>query len=245
MGPQCKTRQLSRQDSERDHVDQPTVLIIADDPEFSRLVSGRWQTERSVPAFAVSSGHLRTGFHSDAFDLAIVGPIHKSGLRPLLDELDRASRPVILVSDHAQTAASIRAELPRVLVLRQYEAWTDTLVLIATEALRRADAVARAQRAEESNAVLRRHAVLGQYVLDMRHSMNNALTSVLGNSELLLLEPGALAAEARAQIDTIRHMALRMHEILQRFSSLEKEMTVVQSQAEKECTPQLKAAAGR
>ena len=80
----------------------------------------------------------------------------------------------------------------------------------------------------------------------MRHSINNALTSVLGNSELLLLEPGTLAAEARSQIDTIRHMALRMHEILQRFSSLEKEMTVVQSQADKERTPpQARAAAGR
>jgi signal transduction histidine kinase len=231
--------------SEGDYVDQPTVLIIADDPEFSRLVSGRWQAERVVPAFAVMSGDLRSGFQADAFDLAIVGPIHKGRLRPLLEELDRASRPVILVSDHAQTAASIRTELPRVLVVRQYEAWTDTLVLIASEALRRAEAVARALRAEESNAVLRRHAILGQYVLDMRHSLNNALTSVLGNSELLLLEPGALAAEARAQIDTIRHMALRMHEILQRFSSLEKEMTVVASQADKERSHQAAAAAGR
>jgi len=140
------------------------------------------------------------------------------------------------------TARHIRAELPRILVVRQYEAWTDTLVLLATEALRRAEAVARARRAEETNGILRRHAVLGQYVLDMRHSMNNALTSVLGNSELLLLEPGALAAEAHAQIDTIRHMALRMHEILQRFSSLEKEMTVVQSEARRE--PRARAAVG-
>ena len=125
-------------------MDQPTVLIITDDPEFSRLVSGRWQTERIVPAFAFMSGDLRSGFHPDAFDLAIVGQIHKSGLRPLLEELDRSSRPVILVSDHGQTAAAIRVELPRVLVVRQYEAWTDTLVLIATEVLRRAEAVARA-----------------------------------------------------------------------------------------------------
>ena len=225
-------------------MDQPTVLIIADDPEFSRLVSGRWQTERSVPAFAFMSGDLRAGLRPDAFQLAIVGPIHKGGLRPLLDELDRTSRPVILVSDHGKTAAAIRAALPRVLVVRQYEAWTDTLVLIATEALRRAEAIARAERAEETNVTLRRYAILGQYVLEMRHSMNNALTSILGNSELLLLEPGTLAAEARAQIDTIRHMALRMHEILQRFSSLEKEMTVAQSQAEKERPPQVRAAAG-
>ncbi|HXY52404.1 MAG TPA: histidine kinase dimerization/phospho-acceptor domain-containing protein [Terriglobales bacterium] len=223
-------------------MDQPTVVIISDDAEFSRLISGRWQTERIVPALRVMSADLGPGFDPDLFDLAIVGPAVADAVRPLLEVLDRTGRPVILVSDCAATAWSVRAELPRILVVRQYEAWTDTLVLLATEALRRAEAVARAQRAEESNSILRRHAVLGQYVLDMRHSMNNALTSVLGNSELLLLEPGGLAPEARAQIDTIRHMALRLHEILQRFSSLEKEMTVVQSEVRRE--PRARAAVG-
>lgn len=215
-------------------MDQPTVAIISDDEEFSRLISGRWQAERIVPAFTVMSPALRPGFDPGIFDLAIVGPASGDAVRPVLELLERTGRPVIFVSDRAPTARCVRAELPRILVVRQYEAWTDTLVLVATAALGRAEAIARARRAEESNAVLRQHAVLGQYVLDMRHSMNNALTSVLGNSELLLLEPGTLTAEARTQIDTIRHMALRMHEILQRFSSLEKEMTVVQSQAQRE-----------
>jgi len=223
-------------------VDQPTVVIISDDAEFSRLISGRWQTERIIPALKVMSADLGPGLDCDTFDLAILGPVAADAVRPLLEGLDRTGRPIIVVSDCAATARSIRTELPRILVVRQYEAWTDTLVLLATEVLRRAEAVARARRAEETNGILRRHAVLGQYVLDMRHSMNNALTSVLGNSELLLLEPGALAAEARAQIDTIRHMALRMHEILQRFSSLEKEMTVVQSEVRRE--PRARAAVG-
>jgi len=46
----------------------------------------------------------------------------------------------------------------------------------------------------------------------------------------------------RSQIETIRHMALRMHEILQRFSSLEKELKVVSLQAAKEEKPQSAAA---
>ena len=68
-------------------------------------------------------------------------------------------------------------------------------------------------------------------MLEMRHSLNNALTSVLGNSDLLLLEPGSFSAQTRAQIETIRNMTLRIHEIMQRFSSLEKEMNVVAQQA--------------
>jgi len=80
-------------------------------------------------------------------------------------------------------------------------------------------------------------------MIEMRHTLNNALTSVLGNAELLLLEPGTFSAGVRSQIDTIRNMALRMHEILQRFSSLEKEMTFAEKQAAKERNSQSRATA--
>jgi hypothetical protein len=62
-------------------------------------------------------------------------------------------------------------------------------------------------------------------MLDMRINVNNALTTLLGNAELLSLEAG-LPSNIRAQADTIRNMALRLHEIFQRFSSLDKELGV-------------------
>jgi uncharacterized coiled-coil DUF342 family protein len=40
--------------------------------------------------------------------------------------------------------------------------------------------------------------------------------------------------QAREQIETIRDMTLRIHEVMQRFSSLEKEMNVAAQQAERE-----------
>ena len=80
-------------------------------------------------------------------------------------------------------------------------------------------------------------------MLEMRHTFNNALTSVLGNSELLLLEAGSLSAESRSQLATIRNMSLRMHEILQRFSSLEKELCIVEKQAERETKAETRLAA--
>jgi signal transduction histidine kinase len=92
----------------------------------------------------------------------------------------------------------------------------------------------RAHLAEQANRALERQAVLGRYILEQRHTLNNALTSVLGNSELLLAEPGSLSAASRSQLDTIRHMALRIHEILQRFSSLEKELSCVAKPLERE-----------
>jgi hypothetical protein len=47
---------------------------------------------------------------------------------------------------------------------------------------------------------------------------------VLGNAELMLLEPGTFSAEVRDQLATIHTMALRIHDIVQRFSSMESEM---------------------
>jgi hypothetical protein len=58
-----------------------------------------------------------------------------------------------------------------------------------------------------------------------------------------LLEPKTLSAGARSQIETVRNMALRMHEILQRFSSLEKELTVIERQTEKANTSKAQKAA--
>src|SRR5207302_8912327 len=105
---------------------------------------------------------------------------------------------------------------------------------------RRVEAAHRAKRAETVATATNRQATLGRYMLDARHGFNNALTSVLGNAELLLLEPGVLPERMREQIDTIHSMALRLHEMMQRFSSLESEMhfTERESQSENRGTSQ-------
>src|SRR5580700_7113508 len=180
-------------------VDQPTVLVISDDVEFSRSITARWQMERHVPTFTMLSGDLWPR-SIDNFAVAIVGPL--------------------------------RRELLSVFLCN--ENWLNVLVPAAGEAVLRARAETRARVAEEACATLDRQAMLGRYMLEMRHGLNNALTSLLGNSDLLLIEPGSLSAQARAQIETIRNMTLRIHEVLQRFSSIEKEMNVVAQQVERD-----------
>jgi len=220
-------------------VDTPTVLIISDEADFSRRVTARWQMERNVPTFTLLSGDLWPRFAVDVFDVAIVGELRRDLLSVVLEPLHSAGQPVFCVCRNAATAQLIRERWPRISILRPTESletphWLDTLVLAASEAVYRSRAENRARTAELTCAALERQATLGRYMLEMRHSLNNALTSVLGNSDLLLLEPGSLSAQTRAQIETIRNMTLRIHEIMQRFSSLEKEMNVVAQQAERD-----------
>jgi signal transduction histidine kinase len=215
-------------------VDTQTVLIISDDVEFSRRITARWQMERNVPTFTVLSGELWPRFAADVFDVAIVGPLRRDLLSVVLEPLHSTSQPIFCLCADAPTAQLVRERWPRVNILHPSEHWLETLVLAGAEAVHRSRSEARARAMELSCMTLQREATLGRYMLEMRHSMNNALTSVLGNSDLLLLEPGSLSAQTRSQIETIRNMTLRIHEIMQRFSSLEKEMNVVAQQAVKD-----------
>jgi signal transduction histidine kinase len=226
------------------NVDQPTALIISHDADFSRRVTARWQMERAVPTFTLLSGDLWPRFVVDTFDVAIVGDLRRDLLSVVLEPLHSTAQPIFCVCRDRQTAQLVRDRWPRISILRHDENWLEVLVPAACEAMHRARAEARARAAEITCAVLERQATLGRYMLEMRHNLNNALTSVLGNSDLLLLEPGTLSAPARAQIETIRNMTLRIHEVLQRFSSLEKEMNVAAIQAEQDSGKSFAAAAG-
>ncbi len=210
------------------------VLIIADDADFTRSLIGRWQMERAVPAFTQVTSELWTPAVQAGYGLTVLGPIAPARLDGILSSLEAQHALGLLVTDDGSRVQDVRAAHPRILVFRQYDGWVDTLVLLAAEMLRRLEVLSQLRRAEQAAANDHRHATLGRYMLEMRHSFNNALTSVLGNAELLLLEPGAVSAQVREQIDTIHSMALRMHEIMQRLASLEAEMNCTEKSSQNE-----------
>ena len=215
-------------------MNQPTVVIVSDDPEFSSAVSSRWQQERGAPAFTLVSGDLCQGLAPETFDLAIVGNVRADLQLSVIKTLEQLGKPVLQVCDEGSTGTKAGDKSFRLMVLPRQAGWLETLPLLASEVLRRCEAFTRLRRAEQTNAVIERQAALGRYMIDMRHNLNNALTSILGNSELLLLDSDLLSGQPYSQIETIRNMALRMNEILQRFSSLEKELNVAARQSERE-----------
>jgi signal transduction histidine kinase len=224
-------------------VSQPSVLIVSDEADCAPTIMARWQTERSVPAFLLTTAPLWSESLLAACDITLIAGV-KQVVVPLFKKVEESGKPAILLVSDAIDLPRVRSQFPRLMLVREHEGWVDVLVALAAETLRRLDANARARRAEQALAAAEAHAMLGRYILEMRHSINNALTSVLGNSELMLLEPGAFSAQVRDQLATIHTMAMRIHDVVQRFSSLESEIKfAAKSQSEMKVAPPTLAAA--
>jgi hypothetical protein len=217
-------------------VKPPSVLIVTDDPEFARVLVSRWQGERIVPEITVATSDVWRSGGASRHDLIIVGLIcgdRRSSILSLL--CSPRNEPAIYVASDESEASALHASCPQLLIVQHRDEWIGMLIPLAHEALRRVEAVSRAHRAERLALESQGHATLGRYMLEMRPNINNALTSVLGNADLLLLEPGQAAEDTREQIQTIHTMTLRLNEIMQRFSSLACEMRA----GEKDFQPQV------
>ncbi len=212
------------------------VLILTDETDFARLLTACWQAERNPPGITVLSSELMRERNSPPHDLVVLGPIREGRVSSLLPFLDPSAAVILCAPADSRELGQLRAKYPRLVHVPLREDWAQTLLLVAGESLRRTEAVRLAKRSELSASKNEGYATLGRYMMDMKHSVNNALTSMIGNAELLLLEPGQLSSQSIAQIKTIHNMALRINEIMQRFSTLAGEMREAEnsSQAETE-----------
>jgi signal transduction histidine kinase len=216
-----------------------SVLILTDETDFARLLTACWQAEDHAPGITVLGSDLWKDHEAVPHDLVVVGPLRDGKLSEILLSLEPATALILCAPADSRELNRLRGKYPRLVHVPLREDWTQTLLLVAGESLRRTEALRVARQAESKAARNEQYATLGRYMTDMKHSVNNALTSMIGNAELLLLEPGQLSKQSLAQIKTIHSMALRMNEIMQRFSSLASEMRDAEnaSQAETEEAP--------
>jgi signal transduction histidine kinase len=205
-------------------VGRPTVLIVSDEVELSEAIRSHWQAAGNTPAFVMMTGSERA---HDNFDLAIAGGLQEPAA--VLEALRGTGKPVIYVS-------RLNGGMPKltgVVSLPEAPGWTELLAIVVREVLEKERAAAELARALEANSELQRQASLGKYMVETRHNLNNALTSILGNCDLILLDEEQLPETVKSQVETIRNMSMRLNEIMQRFSSLQKEMQLVEQQSRK------------
>jgi signal transduction histidine kinase len=223
-------------------MEQARVFVVSDDRKFVDSIVRSWHGLRYASEFAVAgsgaAGELARGAVVVTDDpavlprvaagvvLAIAIPAGVSG--------DEAAGEVTgeAAGDEALPEAGSRM---RVVWIPRLGGWAEQAAVLTQEILLRLEAQAQLAEANQRLREMERFAAVGRFILEARHGLGNALTGVLGHSELLLMEAGAgLGGEVRGQLETIHAMSLKMHETFHRLSSLETELRVTERQAERQ-----------
>ena len=228
-------------------MNRQTVIILSSDASFSREVIAKWPQGSAgftAPEFISLDPSLARDLNVVHYDLAIADFCWKSDpenscsnehrvsdkktIQTKLGSIERSivasGKPALIV--HANTAVNFYAIKGAVIELRREpQVWAETLGLMGREILRRRQAESRSREAENFASAAHADAILGRYMLDMGVNINNALTTLLGNAELISHESG-LPPSVQVQADALRTMALRLNGIFQRFASLDKELEV-------------------
>lgn len=203
---------------------QRPVLIVSDDPAFTQRFLELWKNEPESPPLRTVGSQECVGCQTQDFQFVLLGGLEPDICAQVFEVFRPGLVPVIVIGMERSALGLSERHASKILALPAFPGWRQLLTALGGEITRRSEAQARARRVEMANAALQREALLGQYIIGKRHNLNNALTSVLGNAELLLLNDEKFTSSERKQVDTIRLMALRINETLQRFSVLEKEL---------------------
>src|SRR5207247_3118176 len=134
----------------------------------------------------------------DRSDLAIIGTTNAS----VFDLVQSFAKPVI----HVSRVNGEASKLSRVIHVPEIDGWPDLVITLAKHILEHQKTAADLAQLSEARSQLEREASLGRYMLEMRHNLHNALTSILGNSELLLMDDRSLPPSLQLQLETIRNM---------------------------------------
>lgn len=215
------------------------ILIVSDDSEFVRALVSRWRMESDSPVITAVSSSVSRQASSSGYEMIVVGPLRGCTALPAGPAVHPDS--VVCAVGDEESLKVIRAAHSDWLLLPECPEWTKILFSLASEVLRRTAAETRAREAEITNLSQKRFGILGKSLLEARPGMVNALTSLLGNADLILLSEEPLPDHCRENVRTIHTMALRLNEIVQRLSSIENEMELSERKSHLE-TPESRMA---
>jgi hypothetical protein len=117
------------------------VIILTDETEFARLLTACWQAERQAPNITVLNSDLWREQDAPAHDLVVLGPVRDGKLTSVLRSLDPATAVILCNPADSKEFGQLRSKYPRLVHIPLREDWAQTLLLVAGESLRRAEAL--------------------------------------------------------------------------------------------------------
>jgi len=204
------------------------ILVVDDDPAYARLVSAVVQDAGYGAAVLAATGAeaLVAAANADLILLDYQLP-DTTGLELLAGLRSLPTQPAVILitayGDEALAARALRAGVDDYLVK---DGSLPRLLPEVIERVRRHRALAEALAAAERDLVhAERLAAIGQLNVTLRHNINNPLMAAFAETEMLLQDPG-LGEEQRTALGSVRRALQRIHEILDRVSSLGHDQTM-------------------
>lgn len=190
------------------------VLVVSEDPGFADALLQSLQAAGSVPEFEVirpeTSGEL---------------PVSCVAVLDGVQWLSRLSSEVSLI-----VAVSSSEPMPRctctarrVVHLQRSTGWAEIAAALASENVLLTGALQQVEEMKSRMRGLERFSALGRFFAGEQHGLANALTSVMGHTELLLTEAG-ISDDVRHKMGTVHAMSLRIYDALQRLSALDRKL---------------------
>ena len=172
----------------RSSIARPSVLILSDDPDFARSALARWQSEKSAPEITLATSDIWQPAAASQHDLIVAGALRNDARSLLLSVLNAATgKPVIYVTpEAARNSRAPNQPTPLCWCWNAVKTGRKSRFCSAMKFCAVSKRSGRAHRAERCAIESQAYAALGRYMLDMRPGVNDALTSILGNADLLL-----------------------------------------------------------
>lgn len=193
---------------------QKKLLVVSEDTSFADALLQSWQQTGSVPEFEVVKPSV-----------ACEWPVCCVAV---LDGVELVSRlaggtllAIAVTSDEAMPEVAGAAR--QVVHVQKSAGWAEVAAALAAESILRIQATQQVEEMKSQLCGLERFSTLGRFFAGEQHDLANALTSVMGHTELLLTQ-GGISDDVRKKMGTVHAMSLRIHDVLQRLSALDREL---------------------
>src|SRR5260370_19392012 len=149
------------------------VLILTDDAEFARLLTGCWQAEGQLPGICVVTSEFWREADTSSPDLIVVGPLKDGKLGDVLRSMEPNTALILCAPSEARELGLLRKKYPKLLHVPLREDWTQVVLLLAGESLRRTQALKLARHAGAPASPEPDPATPGRHTYHIKHNTNN------------------------------------------------------------------------